>query len=136
MSLPDAILVPPSPPIITLTIRWLPLADNEPPAQQKIILGVTLADTEGTTTAPLIQMTTAAELGELPSALLVQLVEKAASILPVQLALLQSKKPQAFISSTKAAKANSLSTTKAAPTPSSNNGAAADSTQQLNLFQS
>ena len=136
MSQTDAILVPPSPPIITLTIRWLPLADNEPPAQQKIILGVTLADTEGTTTAPLIQMTTAAELGELPSALLVQLVEKAASILPVQLALLQSKKPQAFINRTKAAKANSLSTTKAAPTPSSNNGAAADSTQQLNLFQS
>jgi hypothetical protein len=38
--------------------------------QQKVILGVTLADTEGTTTAPLLQMTTAAELGELPSALL------------------------------------------------------------------
>lgn len=139
MSQTDAILVPPSPPIITLTIRWLPLADNEPPAQQKIILGVTLADTEGTTTAPLIQMTTAAELGELPSALLVQLVEKAAGILPVQLARLQNQKPQAFISSTKAAKANSLSTTKAAPTAqtlSSNNGAAPDSTQQLNLFQS
>lgn len=139
MSQTDAILVPPSPPIITLTIRWLPLADNEPPAQQKIILGVTLADTEGTTTAPLIQMTTAAELGELPSALLVQLVEKAAGILPVQLARLQNQKPQAFISSTKAAKANSLSTTKAAPTAqtlNNNNGAAPDSTQQLNLFQS
>jgi hypothetical protein len=131
MSLPDAT---PSPPIITLTIRWLPLAQNESPQQQKVILGVTLADQEGTTTAPLMQMTTAAELGELPSPLLVQLVEKAAGILPVQLARLQNQKPQAFISNTKAAKENSLSTTKAAPTPSSNNGAAADSTQQLDLF--
>lgn len=136
MSLPDATS---SPPIITLTIRWLPLAQNESPQQQKVILGVTLADQEGTTTAPLMQMTTAAELGELPSPLLVQLVEKAAGILPVQLARLQNQKPQAFNSSTKAAKANSVTTTKGPPsaqTLSSNNGTAADSTQQLNLFQS
>ena len=136
MSLPDASS---SPPIITLTIRWLPLAQNESPQQQKVILGVTLADQEGTTTAPLMQMTTAALLGELPSPLLVQLVEKAAGILPVQLARLQNQKPQAFISSTKAAKVNSLTTTKAAPTAqtlNNNNGVTADSTQQLNLFQS
>ena len=135
----DTTPAPPSSPIITLTIRWLPLTQEESPQEQKIILGVTLADTNGTTTPPLLQMTTVAELGELPSALLVQLVERAAVTLPVQLARLQSKKPQAFISSTKAAKANSLSTTKAAPTAqilSSNNDAAADSTQQLNLFQS
>ena len=135
----DTTPAPPSSPIITLTIRWLPLTQEESPQEQKIILGVTLADTNGTTTPPLLQMTTAAELGELPSPLLVQLVEKAAGILPVQLARLQNQKPQAFMSSTKAVKANSLSTTKAAPTaqtPSSNNGAAADSTQQLNLFQS
>jgi hypothetical protein len=136
MSQTDAI---PSPPIITLTIRWLPVAQNESPQQQKVILGITLADQEGTTTAPLMQMTTAAELGELPSPLLVQLVEKAAGILPVQLARLQNQNSKAFMSSTKAAKANSLSTAKAAPTAqtlSSNNGATADSTQQLNLFQS
>ncbi len=130
---------PPPPTMLTLTIRWLPLTQEESPQQQKVILGVTLADTEGTTTAPLLQMTTAAELGELPSALLVQLIETAAGLLPGKLARLQSQKPQLSLGNTKAAKGNSLPTAKTAQTSSTLNdqeSSVADSTQQLNLFPS
>ncbi len=115
---------------MTLTIRWLPLTQEQSPQEQKIILGVTLADTEGTTTAPLIQMTTAASLGELPSAVLVQLIEKAAGILPAKLALLQSQKPQPSLGKTKAVKPAQIS-----PTNSSKN-TATDPKEQLNLFPS
>jgi hypothetical protein len=126
----------PSCPIITLTIRWLPLAEKETPVQQKIVLGVTLADSEGTTTAPLLQVTTAAELGELPSALLVQLVERAASILPVQLRKLQSQKPQSVTA--RATPANSAPPIKAPTTASTggNSDSDADESTQLKLFQS
>ncbi len=89
--------------MLTLIIRWLPLTPSESPQQQKVILGVTLADTEGTTTAPLIQMITAAELGELPRAVLVQLIETAAGVLPDKLAFLQSQKPQPSLSNPKTA---------------------------------
>ena len=123
-------------PIITLTIRWLPLAEKETPAQQKIVLGVTLADSEGTTTAPLLQVTTAAELGELPSALLVQLVERAAGTLPVQLRNLQSQKTQAFT-----ARATSVNSSPSINAPTTaltggNSDADADESTQLKLFQS
>ena len=123
-------------PIITLTIRWLPLAENETPVQQKIVLGVTLADSDGTTTVPLLQVTTAAELGELPSALLVQLVERAASILPVQLRKLQSQKPQAVTA--RATPANSAPPIKAPSTASTggNSDSSTDESTQLKLFQS
>jgi hypothetical protein len=126
----------PSRPIITLTIRWLPLAENEMPAQQKIVLGVTLADSEGTTTAPLLQVTTAAELGELPSALLVQLVERAAGTLPVQLRKLQSQKNQAFTA--RATPVNSSHPINAPTTASTggNSDSDADESTQLKLFQS
>jgi hypothetical protein len=126
----------PSCPIITLTIRWLPLAEKETPVQQKIVLGVTLADSEGTTTAPLLQVTTAAELGELPSALLVQLVERAASTLPVQLRKLQSQKPQSVAA--RATPANSAPPIKASTTASTggNSDDDADESTQLKLFQS
>ena len=126
----------PSRPIITLTIRWLPLAENETPVQQKIVLGVTLADSDGTTTAPLLQVTTAAELGELPSALLVQLVERATGTLPVQLRKLQSQKPQSVTA--RATPANSAPPIKAPTTASTggNSDSDADESTQLKLFQS
>lgn len=123
-------------PIITLTIRWLPLAENETLVQQKIVLGVTLADSDGTTTAPLLQVTTAAELGELPSALLVQLVERAASTLPVQLRKLQSQKPQSVTA--RATPANSAPPIEAPTTASTggNSDSSTDESTQLKLFQS
>lgn len=123
-------------PIITLTIRWLPLAENETPVQQKIVLGVTLADSDGTTTAPLLQVTTAAELGELPSALLVQLVERAASTLPVQLRKLQSQKPQSVTA--RATPASSAPPIEAPTTASTggNSDSSTDESTQLKLFQS
>jgi hypothetical protein len=131
MSQTNATPAPPPPTMLTLIIRWLPLTQSESPQQQKVILGVTLADTEGTTTAPLIQMITAAELGELPSAVLVQLIETAAGVLPDKLAFLQSQKPQPSLSNLKTSKAS-----QASPTLSNKESPIADPTQQLNLFPS